>query len=142
MDAEELLFSFGVALSFERKDDPLENIANLIKNNHFHHVFQPLPRLPNQSKFGYEALIRNTSGIGPNGFFQGAVEQNRLYQLDTWSIDQRFPASIFLLLSHKKLFVNLFPSTIVADSFLLFVNDLRRRFLSLVRRIVLETSLS
>lgn len=95
MDAGGLLFSFGVALSFERKDDSMENIANLIENNHFYHVFQPLRRLPDQGKVGYEALIRSTSGIGPNALFQGAIEQNRLYQLDTWSIDHALSSFFF-----------------------------------------------
>ncbi|WP_230876255.1 EAL domain-containing protein [Paenibacillus validus] len=140
MDAGGLLFSFGVALSFERKDDSMENIANLIENNHFYHVFQPLRRLPDQGKVGYEALIRSTSGIGPNALFQGAIEQNRLYQLDTWSIDHALSSFFFSPVAQEDglLFINLFPSTIIADAFPLFVNDLRRRLLSFVHRIVLE----
>lgn len=119
----------------------MENIAYLIENNHFYHVFQPLRRLPDQGKFGYEALIRSTSGIGPNALFQGAVEQNRLYQLDTWSIDHALSSFFFSPIAQEEeglLFVNLFPSTIIADAFPLFVNDLRRRFFSFVHRIVLE----
>lgn len=52
----------------------------------------------------------------------------------------RFPASFFSPVAQEDglLFINLFPSTIIADAFPLFVNDLRRRLLSFVHRIVLE----
>jgi len=119
----------------------MENHTNLIENNQLYHVFQPLRRLPEQGKFGYEALIRSTTGIDPDALFQGAVEQNRLYQLDTWSIDHALSSFFFSPVTQEEdelLFVNIFPSTIIADAFPLFVNDVRRRFRSFVHRIVLE----
>ena len=119
----------------------MENIADLIEHNHFYHVFQPLCRLPEQNKFGYEALIRSKTGISPDALFQGALSQNRLLQLDMWSIDcavSSFFSSPVIQEGDELLFVNLFPSTIVADTFPSFVDNLERRFLLFRHRIVLE----
>jgi EAL domain-containing protein (putative c-di-GMP-specific phosphodiesterase class I) len=120
----------------------MEFIPNYIENNQFYHAFQPLRRLHDQSKFGFEALIRSTSGISPDVLFQAAMEQNQLYQLDTWSIEHAissfFSSDIAQEEADALLFVNLFPSTIIADDFPLFVADIGNPIRSYMHRIVLE----
>ncbi|MFC4600743.1 EAL domain-containing protein [Cohnella hongkongensis] len=117
------------------------NVAALIETRQFYHAFQPLRRLPGHSEFGYEALLRCTSSLDPGRLFQSALEQNQLFSLDTWSIVHAL--SVFLQSEPaqdetKLLFVNIFPSTLVADGFPAFMDRLRKLYPSRLHRIVFE----
>jgi EAL domain-containing protein (putative c-di-GMP-specific phosphodiesterase class I) len=119
----------------------MKNIAKLIENNDLYHVFQPLRRLPCQSIIGYEALLRSTSGIDPSALFQLAVEQDRLYQLDIWSMEHALVSFCSCAVAKETgglLFVNLFPSTVIAESFPSFIEVLRQKFDAVIPRVVIE----
>ncbi|USG67690.1 EAL domain-containing protein [Brevibacillus ruminantium] len=119
----------------------MESITEVIENKQFYHVFQPICHLPEKKVIGYEALIRSLSPIGPEALFQKAIEQNRLFELDTFSI---LHALQTFFVSHQRqdksvfLFVNIYPSTIVEDQFPAFVDNILSRFRPFLSKIVLE----
>ena len=118
----------------------MKNIAFVMETKQYYHEFQPLCQFTDRGRFGYEALLRSLTGINPNDLFQLAMEQNFLFELDTWSMSHAL-SSFFLSSAAEEeglLFVNLFPSTITADAFPKFVKDLRKRFACAIHRIVIE----
>ena len=119
----------------------MKSIVDLIEENYFFHVFQPIRHITDRRIFGYEALCRSTSGATPLALFQEAVNQNRLYQLDVWSIEHaltRFFLTQNRVDEESLLFVNLFPSTVIAVEFPSFIQNLSGRFRSYAHRIVFE----
>ncbi|MEJ8544440.1 EAL domain-containing protein [Brevibacillus borstelensis] len=119
----------------------MESIAEFIENRRFYHVFQPICHLPEKKVIGYEALIRSVSPIGPEALFQKAMEQNKLFELDTLSISQALAVFFTPNQGQEKnelLFVNIYPSTIVEDQFPAFIDDIMSRFRPNLGKIVLE----
>lgn len=118
----------------------MDSIAELIENRRFYHVFQPICHLPQKRTVGYEALIRSTSPVGPDELFQRAMEQQKLFHLDTLSILRAIQAFFAERLQEKKelLFVNIYPSTIIDEHFPGFIDGLVSRYRPYVKRIVLE----
>lgn len=118
----------------------MDSIAMLFKKKEYYHAYQPICKLPEKGRLGYEALLRNTAGVNPESLFQLAKEEQRLPELDTQSLYHA--VSAFFRSSEKAgndlLFVNLFPSTIVEESFPLFVEEIVRAFSPFLNRIVIE----
>jgi EAL domain-containing protein (putative c-di-GMP-specific phosphodiesterase class I) len=117
------------------------NIKELVKQNDFYHLFQPICYLPKRHILGCEALIRSKSNITPDQIFQHAMEQNHLYEVDSLSI---FPAisTYFTSLETREgnelLFLNVFPSTLVAASFPTLIKKITEQYAGFCHRIVFE----
>lgn len=118
----------------------MESIAKLFEKEEYYHAFQPICNLPEKNRLGYEALLRCKKAVHPEALFQTAKEKNELLELDTHSLH-------FALLSffhspvreqNELLFVNIFPSTIVEDSFPAFIQKIARDFEPYLNQIVLE----
>ncbi len=117
------------------------NYSALVEAHPFHHEYQPLRRLSDLSEFGYEALLRGSTRLDPGKLFQSALEQGQLYFLDTWSIAgalSGFLRSEAAGDESKLLFVNIFPSTLVADGFPSFIESMCTLFPSLIGRVAFE----
>ena len=118
----------------------MPNIKQLIMQNDFYHVFQPILGFPEKRILGYEALIRSNSNMNPDLLFQRAMEQNKLFEVDSFSISQaisayfEFPGSR----EHNLLFINIFPSTLVSPLFIDLLDSLVERFERFRNQIVFE----
>ncbi len=118
----------------------MPDIEQLIMQNDFYHVFQPIYEFPERSILGYEALIRSKSNIYPDLLFQYATEQNNLFKLDSLSITQAISTyfSSPNCREHSVLFINIFPSTLVSPLFIGLLEALTLQFEPYRRRIVFE----
>jgi EAL domain-containing protein (putative c-di-GMP-specific phosphodiesterase class I) len=119
------------------------NIQELVTQNNFFHLFQPICSLPGKRNLGYEALIRSKSNINPEEIFQYAMEQNFLYELDSLSISlaiSTFFSSVETRESDELLFLNVFPSTLAAASFPALIHKIREQFDTFCNRIVFEVN--
>jgi EAL domain-containing protein (putative c-di-GMP-specific phosphodiesterase class I) len=118
----------------------MESIAEYFQKKEYYHVFQPICRLPGNECMGFEALLRDRTGSSPDLLFQAAMKNKELAALDQYSflyaVSAFFPSSVAQ--KNELLFVNIFPSTIVAESFPFFIEEMVRRFSSVIGRIVLE----
>jgi len=77
--------------------------------------------MENWKVFGYEALLRCKFFKNPELLFRLAIEKNRLYDLDICSVHHAL-ASVNG--RHIRLFLNIYPSTIVHPSFPVFLEKL------------------
>jgi len=118
----------------------MPNIELLMVQNDFYPVFQPIYEFPGKSILGYEALIRSKSNINPDMLFQHAMEQNKLFEVDSFSILQAISAYFSSLDSreHGLLFINIFPSTLVSPLFIDLLDTLVKQFEPYRRQIVFE----
>jgi len=106
-----------------------------------YHVFQPICNLTEQKTVGFESLIRSKDGTPPNLLFQQAIKSKRLADLDMWSIDRAAGAFFShrdLQFGKERLFVNIFPSTVMDDRFPEYVRELARKYEPYRQRIVFE----
>jgi EAL domain-containing protein (putative c-di-GMP-specific phosphodiesterase class I) len=96
-------------------------LDDILRKKMFHHVYQPIYALEDWKVFGYEALLRCKFFQNPESLFQFAMEKNRLYDLDTCSVQ--------LALSSVKAsytrFVNVYPSTVLHSFFPDFLNSIQ-----------------
>jgi EAL domain-containing protein (putative c-di-GMP-specific phosphodiesterase class I) len=114
-------------------------IHEIIEKNDFSHCYQHLYKTECLSVFGAEFLLRATSG-NPEFIFQMAREENKLFELDTKSIDKAFQTyySQKQILLEGMLFINIFPSTILHTKFLSFVAHLIECFPDSTEKVVFE----
>ncbi|QRG65517.1 EAL domain-containing protein [Brevibacillus choshinensis] len=118
----------------------MESIAKLFQKEEYYHAFQPICDLPGKNRLGYEALLRSKQAVNPEALFQTAKEKNELLELDTRSLQYAL-LSFFQSpdrCTNELLFVNIFPSTIVEDSFPAFIQGIARDFKPYLNQIVLE----
>lgn len=118
----------------------MESIAELFKKKEYYHAFQPICQLPEKSRIGYEVLLRSKAGIHPEALFSIAKENKKLPELDIHSLQHALSTFFHSSNEHKNelLFVNIFPSTIIEDTFPSFMEKIARSFLPFLSRIVLE----
>jgi EAL domain-containing protein (putative c-di-GMP-specific phosphodiesterase class I) len=106
------------------------------------HVYQPMWNLGNSTLFGYEALVRFPDGVFADGIeeaFELAREIGLLYELDTMSISTAVRNFPFPLWSKEELlFLNIYPSTLLHNDFLLFIRQLISNFPQICGKIVFE----
>jgi EAL domain-containing protein (putative c-di-GMP-specific phosphodiesterase class I) len=117
------------------------NVKEWVIQNNFYHLFQPICYLPEKNILGYEALIRSESNFNPDEIFQQAMEQNFLYEVDSLSIFQAISTYFSTLEARendKLLFLNVFPSTLVAASFPTLIQKIKEQFNGFCNRIVFE----
>lgn len=119
----------------------MPNMKDLLEQHDFYHLFQPIHDLRANCTIGYEALIRSKSNFQPDQLFDQAKKQNMLFELDLHSI----ALSIKKFFSYKHnqncdqlLFINVFPSTMIAPFFEPRMNQLLEQYGSYTHRIVLE----
>jgi EAL domain-containing protein (putative c-di-GMP-specific phosphodiesterase class I) len=97
-------------------------LEEIIRKKKFQHVFQPLYVMDNWKVFGYEALLRCEFFENPELLFRLAMEKNRLYDLDICSIHHALTS---VNGRHIRLFLNVYPSTMVHPSFPDFLENLK-----------------
>ncbi|MEC1771977.1 EAL domain-containing protein [Schinkia azotoformans] len=116
-------------------------LNNLIDQNQFEHYFQPIYNLNDNSSIGGEFLLRTNMG-SPDFIFSEAKKTNRLYDLDTKSIHKALTSSHFInsrfMKKELKLFINVFPSTLINKTFPTFLNDIFTKFKESCQHIIFE----
>lgn len=103
------------------KDELL--LDDIIQKGWFQHVFQPIYNLNTWEKIGYEALLTCEFFQNYELLIKSAINCNRIYDMDTTSI---YKALISINLAHEKLFVSVHISTIMNQSFFIFLEELKR----------------
>lgn len=107
------------------------------------HVYQPIWKLDTWDVFGYEALLR-LPDTAMNHNIESVLEQARvddsLYELDTMSIFWAIQCFPFHQLKSVRLFINVFPSTLLHDNFESFINQTLQRYPQAKGKIVFELS--
>lgn len=118
----------------------MESIAELFEKREYYHAFQPICQFPDKKRIGYEVLLRSKAGLNPELLFSMAKEKRKLPELDTQSFRHALLSFLRSSKEHTQelLFVNIFPSTIVEDSFPGFIEEIKQAFFPYLKRIVLE----
>jgi EAL domain-containing protein (putative c-di-GMP-specific phosphodiesterase class I) len=116
------------------------SIEHLIVQNNFYHVFQPILVFPGKGIIGYEALIRSNTIMNPDLLFQHAMEQNKLFEVESFSIVQAMSSYFRFADSreHNLLFINVFPSTLVSPLFYDLLGTIVEQFEPYRKQIVFE----
>lgn len=100
-------------------------IQTLIEEELFYHYYQPIYNLEDESKMGYEVLLRTDTYENPENLFQEARNTNLLYELDTKSISKGVKSYELNEYTKQKLnlFLNVFPSTLLNPTFQTFLHN-------------------
>ncbi|QYY43226.1 EAL domain-containing protein [Aneurinibacillus thermoaerophilus] len=121
-------------IKFSEKD-----LDTILSKKMFYHLYQPLYNLSNWKIYGYEAFFRTEQVNNPELFFLLAKKYQKLYELDILSI---FHAIATYWRKRKgfesKLFINIFPSTIIHPEFTRFLNEVTSIFTFKTKNIVFE----
>jgi EAL domain-containing protein (putative c-di-GMP-specific phosphodiesterase class I) len=114
----------------------MKTITQILQSQLLHHIAQPIWNIQNQTLFGYECLLRSNFAINPEQMFQQAILENKLFDLDTVSIQTAIKHLCEFNLPQTWSFVNIYPSTIAHPKFVEFIQP----SLSLIKdfRIVFE----
>lgn len=113
----------------------------VLKDKNYYHVYQPIWNIKKWEIIGYESLFRiaNDQEMSIETFFEEAREENHLFELDTFLINNTIENFQSLSPRRKRpLFVNIFPSTILNKGFNMFVSTLIRNFPTMKGKIVFE----
>ena len=105
--------------------DSFLSIKNVIKQEKFHHHYQPIINLANQVVEGFEGLLRSEE-FSPDEIFLHAQKKKQLYKLDSSSIEKAvksYNAAGFFK-NEGKLFLNVFPSTLLSSNFPSFIKNI------------------
>lgn len=103
------------------------------------HAYQPIYYLSDFTILGYEAFMRpNDYKDNIEMLFLEAKKQNYLYELDTISIKHAIFTFFKKEFRREKLFVNVFPSTLINPSFIPFLEVVMKKVNQPFNRIVLE----
>ncbi|HEX7055778.1 MAG TPA: EAL domain-containing protein [Bacilli bacterium] len=122
-----------------RKNDI--DIEQMIDQNDFYHVVQPIIRLQDKRIIGFEALLRSDREQKTDKLFSQASSQGQLFNIDTISLYRametfEYASSNFQL--DTKLFLNVFPSTLLHSDFSAFMQTALNRFSIKRNQIVIE----
>jgi EAL domain-containing protein (putative c-di-GMP-specific phosphodiesterase class I) len=100
-------------------------IQQVIEQEDFYHVFQPIYDIVDRKEIGFEVLLRTNFVSNPELAFQEAKKEKKLFELDSRSI-QKAIMTYFSEGSLKNgyLFVNIYPSTILHPNFPLFLKEI------------------
>lgn len=97
-----------------------------LKKEKFFHYYQPVVNLQTMEIEGYEALFRSKAFLNPERAFRLAIRKKKLFEFDMRSLRKALltfvkdgPAR-----KGKKLFINVYPSTILHPSFAPFILQL------------------
>lgn len=118
----------------------MQQESGFIKDELFEHHFQPIVDLTDCTVRAHEALFRSQFFASPEQAFQLAVKKEQLYELDSRSVrkavDTYLKAGYFE--KGKKLFINVYPSTVLNKSFFSLIDHIIDRFPGLSQSIILE----
>ncbi|MCL1632648.1 EAL domain-containing protein [Sporolactobacillus sp. CPB3-1] len=112
----------------------------LLQSERFFHHYQPIVNLQTSEVEGYEALFRSKNFRDPKNAYTAAIRKNRLFELDVHSIQK----AIHMFARHgpvkkgRKLFLNVYPSTIMHEDFSSFMLQMIERYALPAGQIVLE----
>lgn len=114
----------------------------MIKEEQFQHSYQPIFNMNKLEPIGYEALFRSSAFPNPELAFKSAQRNNKLYELDTQSIDKAIGT---FAISHLNtngclLFINVLPSTLMNANFISFITNVMSHHPIHPSQIVLEIS--
>ncbi|MFC4404947.1 EAL domain-containing protein [Gracilibacillus xinjiangensis] len=101
-------------------------VNDLIDNEKFEHHFQALYDLETLSPIGYEALLRTKLFKNPEILFEQASLTDRFFELEIRSIKkilQAFDDLIGGLTDKRKLLMNVFPSNLIRDEFITYLDQ-------------------
>ncbi|WP_164667696.1 EAL domain-containing protein [Virgibacillus doumboii] len=95
------------------------NLDLSVRNISLDHVIQPIMNLTNNSVYGYEALLSSREFRNPELLFKYARERHQLIDVDIRSISKFFQTfkAFNPPVKDMKIFINVFPSTIIDSSF-------------------------
>ncbi|WP_173915986.1 EAL domain-containing protein [Halobacillus sp. Marseille-Q1614] len=118
----------------------MASIDKLLSDRSFSHHFQPIFNLFTWKKAGYEVLLRTEDPSSPEEVFQEARLEGRLYELDTLSIMKavKYYSYEGYTSTDGLLFFNIYPSTIINNSFYPFIKKLTKDYPSY--QLILELS--
>jgi EAL domain-containing protein (putative c-di-GMP-specific phosphodiesterase class I) len=119
-------------------------IRTLIEGKQFEHVYQPIWDLKDWTTFGYEAFIRieNVEVQNVEDLFQLARKEGCLYELDTAAIENSISNFPFFEFNKQLLFLNVYPSTIIHQQFVYFLDHLLDKYPVARGRIVFELNMT
>ncbi|MGO4889558.1 EAL domain-containing protein [Anaerobacillus sp. MEB173] len=91
-----------------------------------YHAYQPIYDLTDWQPLGMEGLLRSSQYSNPVEAFSYARKANKLYEFDTGSIKKAILTyeSVNHSEKHGKLFLNIFPSTILNSMFPIFLREI------------------
>lgn len=114
-------------------------IHEMIEKDAFSHSYQYLYQMECLTPIGAELLFRAEYG-NPEFIFQMAREENKLYELDTKSINKAIKTYYSQEHQHLDglLFINIYPSTILHHEFPSFAFHLLERFPESYKHIIFE----
>lgn len=101
------------------------SIQDVIRNEQFYHVFQPIFDTVDLRKLGFEALLRGDIEPSPKKLFNEAIQEEQLFELDSGSI-QKAVRTYFSESPRNEgyLFINVLPSTIIHRNFPSFLKQI------------------
>ncbi|NSL51620.1 EAL domain-containing protein [Calidifontibacillus erzurumensis] len=113
-------------------------LEKLIEEDRFYHYSQALYNTKDWSKIGAEIYLRSEFGEADMIFRQAKIV-NKLFELETKSISKVLQTFFNeeILITYF-LFINIFPSTILHQSFPSFINKMSKQFNSKRQMIVFE----
>lgn len=95
-------------------------LNRVIDEQLYYHHFQPIFNIQEDEVIGYESLLRSKHINNPKELFDGAIDLNKLLDLDVSSCEKAMH-SFTQLLEQKEfennIFLNIFPSTIKSEKF-------------------------
>ncbi|WLR51970.1 EAL domain-containing protein [Bacillus tianshenii] len=103
---------------------------------HLHHLFQPIIHTVDKTHYAYEAFLRSASCSNPLQLFDNARRHNQLYSLDTTSIEKAVSVCHAYIKNH--VFLNVFPSSLLQNSFFDLLESLDEQYHKICTQIVLE----
>ena len=115
-------------------------LRECFEKDQLYHLYQPIWDLTNWNILGYESLVRvrQMEFIDIQSLFQTARNENYLYELDTFLIENsivHFPRIFF---RQRLLFLNIFPSTLCNTGFRNYLIRLVESYPFIQKRIVFE----
>ncbi|MGD6965895.1 EAL domain-containing protein [Rossellomorea vietnamensis] len=118
------------------------SLSNIITNEKFWNVFQPVYDLRSDTLIGYESLFRCDFDSNPELVFYHAKKTGILYELDTASVKRSIRVFNEYFSQNNKslpfLSVNLYPSTIKHPFFIQFLHKLLEEVELPAEKVILE----
>lgn len=116
---------------------------SVIRERLYHHCFQPIVDIQQQTIFGYESLLRSKHVGNPEVLFDVAIDLNKLLELDISSFNMTIHTFTNQLNEENKakhLFVNVYPSTLISSLFMSHLENIIKNFFIPPNKIILELS--
>lgn len=115
-------------------------LQEIIGNEDFFHHYQPIYDIQEERILGHEGLFRTENQLSPEIAFITAKKKKKLYELELRSIHKAFTTYMDAGNNTKfrKLFLNVFPSTLTNPKFQTFIQQIISRNNISSQQIILE----